>query len=304
MTQNYSAITSSLIKHVFVFYICAKHLNFTEAGLELNLTPSAISKSIKKLEDSIAIKLFIRKKNHIILSNEGKKFFQKIKYLCFELNEQITKTSTQNPHNSINFSTLPSFSNYWLNNIISEFAQKNKNIKFKINIFNDLLTDPIEENSIVICCEKNTYRIEENYNFIKIFDENIVAICRPELINQHANTKNLITNSELIIHSSRENPWPIVLKKFSIDYKNLQSHLELEHFYMIIESALQNDSIGLVPYHYVSKLIKEKKLIIPFKINFKSNFSYYLCLPKNNNTSSASLKFFNWYKKNYSYQNI
>ncbi|MDC0857251.1 LysR family transcriptional regulator [Rickettsiales bacterium] len=299
MGQNFSALTSSIIKHIYVFYICSKHLNFTNAGLELNITQSAISKSIKKLEETLGVKLFLRKKNHITLSSEGKKLFKQIKYLCFELNEQIAKTINQNQHNTINFTTLPSCSNYWLNNIIHDFAQIHKNIKFKVNIFKDLITDPIDENSIVICCEKNTHRIEESYNFIKIFDEKIVPICKPELITQYQNTKSLILNSKLIVHSSRDNPWPNILKDLNIDYNKIQSHLELEHFYMIIDTVIQNDSIGLVPEQYITKLIKEKKLIIPFNHNFKSNFSYYLCIPKNKNVSSASNNFFNWFKKIY-----
>ena len=55
-----------------VFYDVAKYGSFSKAAEFTFTTQSAISKSIKKLEDELNIKLFYRKPHGIELTEEGK----------------------------------------------------------------------------------------------------------------------------------------------------------------------------------------------------------------------------------------
>ena len=142
MVENKPPLTLSLIRHVYVFYICAKHMNFTQAGNELLLTQSAISKSIKKLESALGVSLFIRNKNYIRLSLAGQTFFANTQCLCMELSEQISNTSFKSQNDTITFNTIPSCANYWLNEIVTEFSSNNQDIKIKINITVSLIFSP------------------------------------------------------------------------------------------------------------------------------------------------------------------
>ena len=57
-----------------IFKIVAKHLSFTKAAEQLYLSQPAISKAIKNLEQDYKTTLFIRKRNSIELTAEGKSF--------------------------------------------------------------------------------------------------------------------------------------------------------------------------------------------------------------------------------------
>ena len=56
---------------LLIFIKAAEHQNFNTAAKELNLTPSAISHAISKLEYELGITLFIRQKKNVILTSEG-----------------------------------------------------------------------------------------------------------------------------------------------------------------------------------------------------------------------------------------
>ena len=62
-----------------VFYHVAKNKNITKAANELNITQPGISKAIKNLEEQLGCSLFIRTKSGVILTDEGKVFFDQIK---------------------------------------------------------------------------------------------------------------------------------------------------------------------------------------------------------------------------------
>ena len=55
------------------FYVVAKCSTITEAAKKLNISQPAVTKSIKKLESLLNGHLFIRTKNDVKLTEEGKK---------------------------------------------------------------------------------------------------------------------------------------------------------------------------------------------------------------------------------------
>jgi len=62
-----------------IFYTVANHKNITKAAEELNISQPAISKSIKNLEEQLGGQLFVRTKRGVILTEEGKEFYNYIK---------------------------------------------------------------------------------------------------------------------------------------------------------------------------------------------------------------------------------
>jgi len=53
------------------FIAVAEHRSFTDAAASLNRTQSAVSTQIKRLEDQLGLKLFVRSPNRVDLSVAG-----------------------------------------------------------------------------------------------------------------------------------------------------------------------------------------------------------------------------------------
>ncbi len=61
-----------------VFYSVAKNRNITKASMELRISQPGVSKSIKNLEGQLGCTLFIRNKYGVVLTEEGKVFYEQI----------------------------------------------------------------------------------------------------------------------------------------------------------------------------------------------------------------------------------
>lgn len=61
---------------VRAFTVAARHRSIALAGLEMGVTPSAVSHQIKKLELELGIRLFERGSNSIDLTGEGQRLFE------------------------------------------------------------------------------------------------------------------------------------------------------------------------------------------------------------------------------------
>ena len=62
-----------------IFYVVANNKNISKAAKELYITQPAISKALKKLEEQLGGKLFVRNPRGVTLTEEGKEFYKYIK---------------------------------------------------------------------------------------------------------------------------------------------------------------------------------------------------------------------------------
>lgn len=62
-----------------VFLCTAQHLNFSKAAVELRLTPSALSHSVKALENRLGVRLFNRTTRSVALTEAGERFYARLK---------------------------------------------------------------------------------------------------------------------------------------------------------------------------------------------------------------------------------
>ena len=69
------------IEQLSIFINLAENLSFTQTALKLNISQSAVSQNISKLENQLGFKLFIRNRRTVNLTKSGKIFYINIKPL-------------------------------------------------------------------------------------------------------------------------------------------------------------------------------------------------------------------------------
>ena len=117
-----------------IFKIVAKHLSFTKAAEQLHLSQPAISKAIKNLEQDYKTTLFIRKRNSIEMTAEGKLFLvytNKILAIYTEMDEKFLLKKDSFPE-FITFGASTTLSNYTLPKIIAKFRVQFPQTTFNI----------------------------------------------------------------------------------------------------------------------------------------------------------------------------
>ncbi|MBC8944760.1 MULTISPECIES: LysR family transcriptional regulator [Xenorhabdus] len=67
-----------LSKELANFIVVAKNKSINKATKELFITQSPISRSLKKLEFSLGVKLFVRKGQGLVLTEEGECLYNKV----------------------------------------------------------------------------------------------------------------------------------------------------------------------------------------------------------------------------------
>lgn len=257
-----------------VFYTVANTGNITKAAEELMISQPAISKSIKNLEEQLGGQLFIRTKRGVILTDEGREFYNYIsramEYIYNAENKfkdlinlntgtikiGISSTLTKEfltPYLEIFHSKYPKIDIQIITNLSGELIPKLKNGLIDIMILN-IVDESLDKDINIIPCREiqdcfvvnNTYKdlINKELSFSDLNDYPLI------LQSKGSNTRKFLDNLA--------NTHNVVLKPI----------MELASYSLVVEFSKIGLGIGYVTKDYIKKELDNKEL---FVLNVKQN---------------------------------
>ena len=119
------------------FEAAARHLSFTKAAEELNVTQTAISHQIKRLEEELGLRLFIRQNRALTLTNEGREYLPGIRAAFQDLRLATERLKRRENENVLTVSTLTSLAAKWLMPRLSKFQELHPSIDVRVTTSTD-----------------------------------------------------------------------------------------------------------------------------------------------------------------------
>jgi LysR family transcriptional regulator, glycine cleavage system transcriptional activator len=165
------------LKQLRSFEAAARHQSFTTAAGELNVTPAAVSRLVKSLEDYLGISLFDRGSSHIALTRYGKQYLSRITPALDEI-AVATAELTGEWQKKLTIAAFPSIAQRWLIPKWAEFSRHHPDMKIEIRTSHTVPgydSDGIDA-SVRVIPPNDTTLIWE-----KIFDDALIAVCSPQM---------------------------------------------------------------------------------------------------------------------------
>ena len=257
-----------------VFYTVANTGNITKAAEELMISQPAISKSIKNLEEQLGGQLFIRTKRGVILTDEGKEFYNYIsramEYIYNAENKftdlinlntgtikiGVSTTLTKEfltPYLEIFHSKYPKIDIQIITNLSGELIPKLKNGLIDIMILN-IVDESLDKDINIIPCKE-------------IQDCFVVNSTYKDLINKELSFSDL-NDYPLILQSKGSNTRKFLDDLVSKHNVVLKPIMELASYSLVVEFSKIGLGIGYVTKDYIKKELDNKEL---FVLNIKEN---------------------------------
>ncbi|NQU65837.1 MAG: transcriptional regulator GcvA [SAR324 cluster bacterium] len=171
LTQNLNALST--------FVYVSRHLSFTKAALELNLTQGAVSIQIKQLEQALGFQLFRRETRKILLTAEGQELLEVVEPALMRIQTKIEAIQVQDEDEILTVSTLPSFAAKWLIPRIPIFQSRYPEINLRVHTC-DHMVDFFKEK--VDCAIRYGLGNYPGLSVHHLIDEVFVPVCSPDLI--------------------------------------------------------------------------------------------------------------------------
>lgn len=114
------------------FVAVARAKNITRAAQDLNVSQSALSRSIQKLEDQIGQPLFERKPREVVLTDLGELFLDGAKEILKLTENTFSALSESGNSGRIRLGAIPTIAPYFLPTLLSTFGKRNPDITIQV----------------------------------------------------------------------------------------------------------------------------------------------------------------------------
>lgn len=126
------------------FIAVARAKNFTRASKELNLSQSAVSRSVQRLEEQLGQPLFERKPREVTLTDFGELLHERAKQILKLVEDSVVALSEEGKQGRIRLGAIPTIAPYFLPPLLSSFTEKHAHISV-------LVQEDTSENLIKRC---------------------------------------------------------------------------------------------------------------------------------------------------------
>ena len=296
------------------FEAAARHLSFKQAAAELNVTPSAVSQQIKKLESYLAVELFARSCNTLQLTEHGVSMIRNVRegLECFVAGVESTQRIGSR---SLNFSAPPSFATRWLVHHVSEFSAEHPDIAIRINSNPDHIDGPgtlakmagkpvdprADVGEVAIRFGTGEY---PGYWVERLLTPEYVVVCSPSLIDSERPLHALrdlrhqvLIHDEMIPVVDKRPSWHEWMKLAKLRGIDAESGPRYSNSVLVHEAVLEGQGIALVIKQHIESDVAAGRLVIPFPISLPSAYSYYMVIAEKDVGKAVVQTFRKWIER-------
>jgi DNA-binding transcriptional LysR family regulator len=173
-----------------LFCLAAQEGSFTAAALSAGVTPAAVSRSISRMEERLATRLFVRTTRSIRLTESGRAYFEQCRRALTQLVEAEREVMGKQlePSGELRISIPTTYGHYRILPLLSRFRERHPGVKIDIHLSNRNIDFVGEGYDLAI-----RVRVQPDSTLIArhLEDARLVVIATPEYLSRVGTPQSL-----------------------------------------------------------------------------------------------------------------
>ncbi len=279
-----------------VFEAAARHLNFTRAAHELNVTQAAVSRQVQILEDHLGTLLFQRQPRALRLTAPGQRLFKSVTMSLEHIANTVTDIRRVGAKADVTIATSVTFASYWLMAHIAKFRAINPDIELKV-----VASAPVSDLAaagIDLAVRYGSGRWP-GVEALHLLDNEIFPVCAPSYLEGRAalrQPRDLL--DEVLLHLVEYDrnwvTWEAWLRDFSVPWRPTRKGLEFDNYLVLIQAAIDGQGVALGGQRLAEDFISRGALVRPTGATLRSTRGFYLLVPLDPPLSKPARLFRDW----------
>ncbi|OOE33035.1 LysR substrate-binding domain-containing protein [Salinivibrio kushneri] len=264
------------LNSLVAFEASARHLSFTLAAEELNVTQGAISRQIRQLEEYLGKAIFTRANRNIHLTATGLQYYQSISQALLDIAQITGEVRKWQGEHKITVATTNAMAALWLLPKVAEFQNSNDEIDIRI-LASDSVLDlrRLECDLALFYCRTPP----ADMHVTTLFSEEVFPVCSPAYLDKIGNPsepESIFSNTLLYLEESQRD-WVNWEQWFSsVGLPNIQprNRMNINNYPMLLQAAMNGQGIALAWGSLVDDYLQRGALVRPVEhvLSTPSNF--------------------------------
>lgn len=267
------------LQSLLAFEAAARHLSFTRAAQELDVTQTAISHQIKTLEERLDTKLFVRRRNELTLTPAAVEYLRSVNEAISMLAIASDRTRRKKANVVLAVACLPTYAVKCLIPRLPDFQRAYP--EFTVHLSTSSNFDDFENNAHDVAIRYGSGRWS-GMRAEHIQGEEFFPVCAPHLLDEVgrdgpiAERLKRFTRIRTYFYSLYQDDWPAWLDAAGCSSVQFAGeavfHLQLTSLAAAVEGG--GIAIGRTPL--VNRDLLRGHLVEPFDLRVTSGSGYYV----------------------------
>lgn len=257
------------------FASAGRHLSFTAAAAELNVTQGAVSRLIQSLERDLGVALFERHGRSIDLTAKGAAYHRRITAALSEIEAATDVLRPRVPGSRLQINVLPTLALRWLVPGLADFEARHPDVHVEVTA-----GDGPADFTALGCDMAIRFGVPpfQGLEASLLMPEEVGVVCAPDYLRHAPPLADPVdlTAHRLLRHTTRPAAWETFLASYGVQAPDLSRAQGFEHFFMLGEAAAAGMGIALMPLFLVQEDLAAGRLVQPIPQRFRPEGGYYL----------------------------
>jgi len=260
------------------FEAAARHESFTRAAEELCVTQGAVSHQVKALEAELAVRLFSRERQRLIITEAGRDYLTVVRDALDRIAIGTERLLQRQNAGVLTVSTSPDFAAKWLVHRLGHFAEAHAEIDLRISATLHHVDFAREEVDLAVRHGDGNW---PGLDTVRLSSEQLFAVCSPKLLSgRHRLSKPADILKFPLIHMDSRTDWNNWLQEAGLDEAGVTHGPVLNRASMVIDAAINGQGVALARTTLAAWDLINGRLMRPFPLSLPLSKTYWIICPK------------------------
>lgn len=283
-----------------VYEASGRHLNFTRAAQELNVTPAAVSHQIKEIEDQLGVRLIERTSRSMHLTEAGQILHAAVGEALNGLNRALARLDKGREGARLKVSASTSVAAKWLVPRLDDYMKLYPQVEVQLDVSDRVRDFDRDGIDAAIRFGNGNY---PGLRADRLFDNTIFPVCSPALLKRKKPLKHprdLLQHRLIHVEWSGQGitwpNWRMWMLAAGVSDFNETSGLHLDNSGLAVQAAVEGQGVALGDSSLVADDLKAGRLVQPFALTIKGppQFAYYVISPAETQDEPLIKSFRDW----------
>ncbi|RQS17694.1 LysR family transcriptional regulator [Burkholderia sp. Bp8992] len=281
---------------LIVFEAAGRHLSFSRAAVELNVSRVAVSQQIQALENFLGVQLFDRADRTIRLTDSGVRYHTAISSALRQVGQATIEISSRPANNIVTISATAGFVTYWLLPNFGSFRAQYPDIELRF-IVSDL--PYLGEKDVDLAVTYSSAPPAEDS--ILLISQTIAPTCSANYLVDHDTP---IDPGDLLGHPlihlegpyDRLTRWSTWFTNHGVSMDGTKPNITVNTYTNLVQAALDGQGFALIGPPLMSRFLASRLLVQPIRTDPVRCHGFHLTVARNSAGTPATEAVASWVK--------
>lgn len=278
------------------FEAVARLNSFTLAANELGVTPAAVSRQIRFLEETLGVSVFHRLHRSIKLTSEGESLYLVVAESMQRIAGVFDRLADGSEERELVLATTAAFSHFRILPKLLEL--KRIQPQLKLRLATQMFTADLRHNEIDIAVRFGNGTWHDGTSSF-LFDEEVFPVCSPDWLRANGSPQSLadLTKAQLIDSDSTSEgwmDWETWFQAAGLQPPRLHYALRCSLYTDAIQAALRWQGVALGWHRLVTELLGTGELVRMTEVTVKAGDAYYVVIPNGRPITPTTRNVIDW----------